>query len=94
MFSFESNPRWFDRWNSCFTDHFGTIDVIFGEKMSYYVISVFEVLESLLKKLENLPEHSGKETASSTNYINGYRNCVKITFQRIDDLYFDFGIQV
>ena len=31
-----------------------------GEKISHYVISSFEVLESFIKKLENLPEYFGK----------------------------------
>ena len=34
--------------------------------MSFYVISGFEAMESLLKKLENIPDNSGKGTVPST----------------------------
>ena len=43
-----------------------------GEKISYYVISRFKAVESLLKKIRNFLEHSGKGTASSTYCINNH----------------------
>ena len=37
--------------------------------MSHYVISDFEALESLIKKLNNFVEHSIKETTLSINVL-------------------------
>ena len=44
-------------------------DEIFAEKMSYYVISGFKAIESLLKKLGNLLEYSGMRTTSPTTAL-------------------------
>ena len=41
---------------------FSPLGEIFGDKMPYYVISDFEVIESLLKTLISIRENSRKET--------------------------------
>ena len=75
---------------------FGT----FGGEMAHYEIYDFEAVESLLKKVRNLLEHSGKRIGSSSLdrmfqilcYVNVYGNYIKNAFHKFDGIYFDFGV--
>ena len=64
---------------------------IFGE--TYYKISSFEALESILNMLENLLEHFGKETASSVATMTS-ETIVGKSIINLTILIFDFYVQV